>query len=43
LCGNSIITRVHGYGPGVALPVYPELTDEQIQYVAGKVKEFIAA
>jgi len=26
----------------LALPIYPELTDEQIQYVAGKVKEFIA-
>ncbi len=26
----------------LALPVYPELTDEQIQYVAGKVKEFLA-
>ncbi len=25
----------------LALPVYPELTDEQIQYVAGKVKEFL--
>jgi dTDP-4-amino-4,6-dideoxygalactose transaminase len=27
----------------IALPIYSELTDEQIQYVAGKVKEFIAA
>jgi dTDP-4-amino-4,6-dideoxygalactose transaminase len=26
----------------IALPIYSELTDEQIQYVAGKVKEFIA-
>ena len=26
----------------LALPIYPELTDEQIQYVAGKVREFIA-
>lgn len=25
----------------LALPVYPELTDEQIGYVAGKVKEFL--
>lgn len=25
----------------LALPIYPELTDEQIQYVAGKVKEFV--
>ena len=43
-----------GYKPGdfpvseqaakevLALPIYPELTDEQIQYVAGKVREFIA-
>ncbi|MDY7010516.1 MAG: DegT/DnrJ/EryC1/StrS family aminotransferase [Planctomycetota bacterium] len=28
-------------GETLALPVYPELTDEQIQYVAGKVKEFL--
>ncbi len=26
----------------LALPVYPELTDEQIQFVAGKVREFLA-
>ncbi len=26
----------------LALPIYPELADEQIQYVAGKVKEFLA-
>jgi len=26
----------------IALPIYSELTGEQIQYVAGKVKEFIA-
>jgi len=26
----------------LALPVYPELTDEQIAYVAGTVKEFLA-
>lgn len=26
----------------LALPIFPELTYEQIQYVAGKVKEFIA-
>jgi dTDP-4-amino-4,6-dideoxygalactose transaminase len=25
----------------LALPIYPELTDEQIRYVAGKVKEFL--
>ncbi|MDD4889485.1 MAG: DegT/DnrJ/EryC1/StrS family aminotransferase [Phycisphaerae bacterium] len=25
----------------LALPIYPELTDEQIVYVAGKVKEFV--
>ena len=25
----------------LALPIYPELTDEQIVYVAGKVKEFL--
>jgi len=25
----------------LALPIYPELTDEQIEYVAGKVKEFV--
>ncbi len=25
----------------LALPIYPELSDEQIQYVAGKVKEFV--
>ncbi|MCP4378888.1 MAG: transcriptional regulator, partial [bacterium] len=27
----------------IALPIYAELTDEQIQYVAGKVKEFVAS
>ena len=26
----------------LALPIYPELTDEQISYVAGKIKEFCA-
>jgi len=26
----------------LALPIYPELTDEQICYVAGKVKEFLS-
>ncbi len=26
----------------LALPVYGELTDEQITYVAGKVKQFLA-
>ena len=26
----------------LALPIYPELTDEQIDYVVGKVKEFLA-
>ena len=26
----------------LALPIYPELTDEQIDYVAGKIKEFFA-
>lgn len=26
----------------LALPIYPELTDQQIEYVAGKVKEFLA-
>jgi len=26
----------------IALPVYPELTDEQIEYVAGKIKEFLS-
>jgi len=43
-----------GYGEGdfpasesaaaesLALPIYPDLTDEQISYVAGKVKEFFA-
>jgi dTDP-4-amino-4,6-dideoxygalactose transaminase len=43
-----------GYGEGdfpasesaaaesLALPIYPELTDEQLSYVAGKVKEFFA-
>jgi dTDP-4-amino-4,6-dideoxygalactose transaminase len=25
----------------LALPIYPELTGEQIKYVAGKVKEFV--
>ena len=25
----------------LALPIYPELTDEQIEYVAGKVKKFL--
>lgn len=25
----------------LALPIYPELADEQIEYVAGKVKEFV--
>ena len=25
----------------LAIPIYPELTDEQIEYVAGKVKEFL--
>jgi len=29
-------------GEVLALPIYPELTDEQIDYVAGKVKEFVA-
>lgn len=27
----------------IALPIYPELTEEQIRYVAGKVKEFYRA
>jgi dTDP-4-amino-4,6-dideoxygalactose transaminase len=27
----------------LALPIYPELTDEQIQYVAAKVKQFLGA
>ncbi len=27
---------------GISLPMYPELTDDQIGYVAGKVKEFFA-
>jgi dTDP-4-amino-4,6-dideoxygalactose transaminase len=26
----------------LALPIYSELTDEQIQYVAGKVKQFLS-
>ena len=26
---------------GLSLPMYPELTDEQVQYVAGKIKEFM--
>ena len=26
----------------LALPIYPELTDEQIRYVVGKVKEFLS-
>jgi len=26
---------------GLSLPMYPELTGEQVQYVAGKIKEFI--
>jgi dTDP-4-amino-4,6-dideoxygalactose transaminase len=26
----------------LALPIYPELTDEQMRYVAGKIKEFLA-
>jgi len=26
----------------LALPIYPELTDQQIEYVAGKVKEFLS-
>jgi len=25
----------------LAIPVYPELTDEQLQYVAGKIEEFV--
>ena len=27
----------------LALPIYPELTNEQIQYVAAKVKQFLSA
>lgn len=27
----------------LAIPVYPELTDEQQQYVVDKIKEFLAA
>lgn len=27
----------------LALPIYPELTEEQIHYVAGRVKEFFIA
>jgi dTDP-4-amino-4,6-dideoxygalactose transaminase len=26
----------------LAIPIYPELTDEQIRYVAGKIKEFLS-
>jgi len=26
----------------LALPIYPELTDEQICYVADKIKEFLS-
>jgi dTDP-4-amino-4,6-dideoxygalactose transaminase len=26
----------------ISLPMYPELTDEQVAYVAGRVKEFLA-
>ncbi len=49
-CFNAL-----GYKPGdfpesekaaretLALPVYPELTEEQIRYVAGRVKEFFIA
>jgi len=30
-------------GECLALPIYPELTDEQISYVAGKIKDFFAS
>ena len=28
-------------GTSIALPIYPELTEEQIKYVVGKLREFI--
>ena len=28
---------------GISLPMYPELTDEQVRYVAGKVREFMTS
>ena len=40
--GNDIPNAVEAANTSLALPIYPELTRSQIEYVAGKIGEFLA-